>query len=113
MKSTIVKLGVVGVDSGQIMICDPCYIQSEFISKEEVDFDENPAIYRHREDGSRWQFTFGTPPFKDNAVASTSGLGDGQYDVFAEIIEVEGWGERVKKVWVEFIRETELEVDQP
>ena len=26
----IVELGVVGVDSGQLLICDPCYIDSEW-----------------------------------------------------------------------------------
>lgn len=30
-----VKLGVVGVDSGQLMVCDPCYINSEWNSEEE------------------------------------------------------------------------------
>lgn len=30
-----VKLGVVGVDTGQLMICDPCYINSEWNSNDE------------------------------------------------------------------------------
>lgn len=29
-KSVWVRLGVVGVDSGQLMVCDPCYIGSEW-----------------------------------------------------------------------------------
>ena len=38
------QIGVVGVDSGQIVICDPCYIDSEW-KKEEF---TNIRKYRHR-----------------------------------------------------------------
>ena len=34
-----ILLGYVGVDSGQLMICDPCYIDSEW-EKEEFDWKE-------------------------------------------------------------------------
>jgi len=38
-KEKYVKLGVVGVDSGQLMICDPCYVDSEW-AKKEVEFKD-------------------------------------------------------------------------
>jgi hypothetical protein len=34
-----VKIGEVGVDSGQLMVCDPCYIDSEWM-QEEFDMKE-------------------------------------------------------------------------
>lgn len=37
------------------------------------------------------------------AVAFSTGLGDGVYPVFAEFVEYEDFGRRIKKVWVEFL----------
>jgi hypothetical protein len=34
------KIGLVGVDSGQVVICDPCYIDSEWDHKDEYDRDQ-------------------------------------------------------------------------
>ena len=44
---TEVYLGSVGVDSGQLMICDPCYIDSEW---EKEDFDDL-RVYKNEETG--------------------------------------------------------------
>ena len=41
------EIGVVGVDSGQIVICDPCYIDSEW---EKEDFNM-PRRYKHIKSG--------------------------------------------------------------
>lgn len=34
IQGNLVPLGIVGVDSGQVMICDPCYIPSQWKDKE-------------------------------------------------------------------------------
>jgi hypothetical protein len=34
------KIGVIGVDSGQVVICDPCYIDSEWDHKDEYKRDQ-------------------------------------------------------------------------
>lgn len=179
MKSEIVKLGVVGVDSGQLVICDPAYIEGQFQTPDsEGKADHAHSIYRHK-DGKLWQFCYGEKPTAENvnsftgtyadvipeyglcpndlktqglfeetdidptphipdaefsyrgickttnaenqggqlnyllgnegvAVAFRSGLGDGTYDVYAEIVDAGGWGKRVKKVWVELITDAEL-----
>jgi hypothetical protein len=39
-----VKFGVVGVDSGQLMICDPCYIDSEW-KEEDFDMDDEEVVH--------------------------------------------------------------------
>lgn len=45
-------IGHVAVDSGQLMLCDPCYIDSEW---EKEDF-EDIRIYQHKETGDRLQY---------------------------------------------------------
>lgn len=34
------QIGIVGVDSGQLVICDPCYIDSEWDSRDEYERDQ-------------------------------------------------------------------------
>ena len=48
MKKTI-QIGEVAVDSGQLMICDPCYIDSEWVKE---DF-EDIRTYVHKDLGKR------------------------------------------------------------
>ena len=36
-------------------------------------------------------------------------MGDGTYNVFAEIVDTVNFGKRVKKVWVELITDEELD----
>lgn len=180
MKTEIIQLGVVGVDSGQLIICDPCYIESEFQKpNSEGKADHAHEVYQHK-DGKLWQFCYGETPalervnsfpgtyadvipeyglcpndlisqglFKKTefdptphipeaefsyrgickttgsrnqggqinymlghegaAVTFRSGLGDGTYNVFAEIVDTGVWGKRVKKVWVELITDEQLE----
>jgi len=44
------------VDSGQLLVCDPCYIDSEWVRDQEPGL-EHP-VYRDRRTGRRWQFTY-------------------------------------------------------
>lgn len=184
--SRIVKLGEVGVDSGQLVLCDPCYIESEFKQETTNATCSNHEIYKHKKTGKLYQFCYHNMPSmnmkpsrpdiipfpgsyadviaelkkcpndliesgdfvktdidpsahipngefsyegiskvtrksKDHggqlnfklghagaAVAFCSGLGDGLYEVFAEIVNAGQWGERVKKVWVELITDEDL-----
>ncbi len=47
-------IGVVGVDSGQLMICDPCYIDSEWVREDFVDIrrykDTRGKVYEYQKD---------------------------------------------------------------
>lgn len=116
MKSEIVKLGVVGVDSGQLVICDPCYLEDEFLSTASNEDLEQGTV---GEFSRRGIFKVTTSPSQGGqlnyrmghegvAVAFMSGFGDGTYDVFAEIVDAGAWGKRIKKVWVELITDEEL-----
>ena len=46
------KIGVVGVDSGQLILMDPCYIDSYWEKKEFEDI----RIYKHKVSGKKLQF---------------------------------------------------------
>jgi hypothetical protein len=169
------KVGVVGVDSGQLIIMDPCYIDSEVAGygskvlgvdfwgqgKEEVEKRlEDEGIWVSNEIGSKGRIELGgsklsvqvltekiyaiskeidkvivVAPFTDSfydavsditldqdagqlpyrmghpglAVAFSSGLGDGVYDVYVTSAEVPGWGRRNVKVEIELISEADFE----
>lgn len=87
------KIGVIGVDSGQIVITDPAYFKDlpsyEKISKGTI---ARPSVQLKNKRGIKI------------AVASRTGLGDGVYPVYA----VEGhigdkrFGKRVKKIIIDF-----------
>lgn len=51
-KTEIVQIGFVGVDSGQLVICDPCYIASEW----QQEAFEDIRIYQHKTTGKRLQY---------------------------------------------------------
>ena len=180
-KSKVIHIGQVGVDSGQLVLCDPAYIESQYKTIPSSGADHAHDVYEHA-DGSLWQYTHGDPSnikgvtnfpgtygdvvprygktpnemieskelkkrsdinpvqhipegefsyrgicqatsrndsqggqlnftlgHAGAAVAFRTGLGDGVYDVFAELVDAGIWGERVKKVWVELISDEELE----
>lgn len=152
-------LGYVGVDSGQLMIIDPCYLRGVDVSKGNViglkfwgkDADElakylkentlymvegnypyiisandkdieeiNDSIrdIKRREgfyvvSSTQLDSTYDKIGMLTNnenqggevdyGVAFTSGLGDGNYEVFANYEEIDGWGERITKVEIVLI----------
>jgi hypothetical protein len=52
----IVKVGVVGVDSGQIMIADPCYLDSEWKKDGDDVSCVPPQIYRDKTTGKTYAY---------------------------------------------------------
>ena len=179
MKSRRVLLGTVGVDSGQLMVMDPCYVDGEWVRS-----DTAPAIrvnlwgvdaaiavkWLHKTCPAAqivttgrtfYHVTFAYPGFDDYAVlqetiakeakaagwrvvaavvrqgtydqicavtdsadhgggipyklghdglavAFSSGLGDGVYNVYATIVDLGQWGERVAKVEIELLSDEEI-----
>jgi len=103
IKEKIMLLGQVGVDSGQIVISDPCYIDSEW--KKDVEYDQ----------GKKGEYSYGgackTCDSKNlggqlnykrghagAGVALRTGYGDGMYPVYG-VYNDEG---RITKVLVDF-----------
>jgi len=103
MKDKKIKLGVVGVDSGQLMITDPCYIDSEWEQEEFDDKQEAKEKFSYNACckktltgyGGQLNFKIGR---KGAGVVFCSGFGDGCYDVIATIKDHGDLGKRVSKV---------------
>jgi len=92
-----VLVGRCGVDSGQIMIADPCYlIGDDFADK---DYKAACAITLSDDQAGSLPFAKG---HEGKAVVASSGIGDGFYPVWAIYDEVEMFGERIMKLEIDF-----------
>jgi len=97
MKTQWKKIGVVGVDSGTLMITDPCYaIQDGWNDKDYEKEVVGTANKLHHQ----VKHALG---HAGKAVIFSSGLGDGLYEVFAKIENVKHWGERVTEVRIKLL----------
>jgi len=102
-KRNIRKLvGCVGVDSGQVMICDPCYIDSSWEKKDWDIKDFKKECEKNQRQFNYLGACFATLSEQmagqfDLGVASSSGYGDGEYPVY--VTYQDG---RVKKLEVVF-----------
>ena len=103
MKDRKTKLGIVGVDSGHLLICDPCYLGSHSAFKFE---NITGALGLNSGNPKRWKkfaqlrYDLGRP---GAGIVFESGLGDGTYEVWAKVGKVNGLGERIKEVTVKLI----------
>ena len=84
-----VQIGSVGVDSGQLIIMDPCYIESYWNKENEKGLDG--INYQAVCEGTLKKERAVALPYPIGhgglAVAFASGWGDGYYDVFARYVE--------------------------
>jgi len=97
-KDKWVKIGVVGVDSGHLIITDYPN-QREVREAHEIIYREGMPKYL------QLKFDLG---HEGAGVIFSTGLGDGLYPVYARIGEVVGsdgynWGERIKEIRIKFI----------
>lgn len=102
-------IGYVGVDSGQLMIGDPCYIGKDFDTDDFDPSDPNdsgkyPMTYNGACGATLSDRGFGELG-NATAVAFSSGLGDGVYPVYAVIVDDPVWGRRVASVRVVMMEE--------
>ncbi len=108
-------IGKVGVDSGQLLICDPCYIDDLWM-QEEFDLDWKSAPVPKVKGRFSYAGVCETTLSDKQAgqlyyqrghagigVAFGSGLGDGVYDVYATYADVEGWGRRIVSVRIDLV----------
>jgi hypothetical protein len=106
-------IGYCGVDSGQILLTDPCYV-SDFLSDEEFapsEGETHPYSYNGACGASLSEQGGGQLLYKHGGtgagVCVSSGWGDGLYPVFVEYAE-DG---RVSSVTVQFISDDEDEFE--
>jgi len=102
-----VKIGVVGVDSGQLMVCDPCYVDREWRCEDFTKAKANENFSYNAVCHKTLKRMFGQLKFVRGhsgvAVAFATGVGDGCYPVFARVAEVPGFGRRVCEVKILFV----------
>lgn len=89
-----VKIGTFGVDSGQVLITDPCYVK-DFIGDDKEDFNEE-EIKKMQESG-KYPYSYngacartlnqpknaGPIGLGCDGVVAETGYGDGEYSVYA------------------------------
>ena len=88
LAGTKVKLGEIGVDSGQVMVCDPCYLD-EWKANEFMGGDKDTARTHEFSYDGACRETCNAPEGGGQlgdalAVVASSGYGDGTYPVYAE-----------------------------
>lgn len=97
-------IGNVGVDAGMIMIGDPCYTtqKNHPANRDWLEFCKWYGA-QQPEDSPR----FGGIPYdmghEGLGVVLDTGIGDGIYPVYAEIIDDPDWGRRIASVRIEFL----------
>jgi hypothetical protein len=95
------QIGTFGVDSGQVLITDPCYVK-DFIGDDKEDFDE--AKQKEMQESGKFAYSYNGACARtldiskdrrgagsigqgcDGVVANT-GFGDGEYPVYAKFEE--------------------------
>ena len=84
-----IKLGVVGVDSGQLLICDPCYLMDDSPSKVETAKSLHNCAVKEDGDADHSQIRNKTVTVNGNTYGGAevglkfdSGYGDGAYSVY-------------------------------
>lgn len=102
-KEKRIHLGTVGVDSGTLMITDPCYPIGD--NWNEKDYDNQVMKLKGWVIAKEFQYS-NSRGVKENLVFPT-GLGDGAYDVYATIRKLGSFGERITKVEIVMITDEE------
>lgn len=107
-------IGYCSVDSGQILLCDPCYIDSQWQRNTDPDFTKK-GTKKHKGEFSYRGCCIATSGAKFGGqlnhglghpgagVAICSGLGDGHYPVYATIKTLKNAGKRVESITIKFL----------
>lgn len=102
--SRTIKVGSVGVDSGQVMIVDPCYVL-----KDEFAYGSSPTGGMYDE---TCRLTVGHPTHHGEttfgAFATSTYYGDGEYPVYADVDE----NGRILRMTIEFVPSYEYYADE-
>ena len=105
----IIELGRIGVDSGTMMLCDPCYIFQDEKTKSATWSDFIDRMNLNGMDGNKkgCVLSLNDHDFANGSVFST-GFGDGSYPVKIEVGDFGKWGKRVVSAKITFIDDEEM-----
>lgn len=110
----LTKVGTIGVDSGQVLICDPCYIKKEKWSDEFVKDSKPDALtYAGCCGATLSKERMGAVgAFPGEAFASSTAYGDGEYPIF----KVTDYRDEFVGLFIDFtgvVEELEDDEDEP
>jgi len=98
-KQEEILIGKVGVDSGCLMVGDPCYLDSDW-NNEDYSKEVCSDWGLHKQLKGKNGYL--------KAVLFSAGFGDGVYNVYATIKDCGDWGKRVSEVRIKLIDEDDI-----
>ena len=102
-KLSIKKIGECGVDSGQLFVIDPCYLDRYKDTEHDAPIENDEELsYASVCKATLDSREGGQVGGRAGGVAFTTGLGDGCYPVYAIISDEKEWGTRVAGVFIDF-----------
>ena len=118
-------IGSIGVDSGQMMLADPCYVKD--FADDNSDAEGVMKLMEAMKDGSDNSFSYigacsqsNTPQQAgvlvndigaEMGVVCSSGFGDGGYPVYVKRHDFGEWGKRVVEMKIEFVNDEQESED--
>lgn len=107
-------IGHIGVDSGQMMLVDPCYVKDfdsgDINLADDVSDRDEPEHNNFSYEGAcNVTLAKGQAGILSHSMAavSSTGFGDGSYPVYVEYSDEGSWGRRVKSMTIVFIDDSE------
>ena len=105
------QIGHIGVDSGQMMLLDPCYVDSIWDKADDlpVSIDMEPTETVDYNGACSATLSVKKSGILGRGIAAVcaTGFGDGQYPVYVEFSDEGEWGRRVKSMTIVFIDDSE------
>lgn len=101
-----IYVGECGVDSGQIIVVDPCYVMHGERKGNQSELPSDMLTYREMVDRKNYDKPAEQLVFSGiggTGVLTSSGYGDGVYPVFMKLSDEGDWGVRVSDVIIKFI----------
>jgi hypothetical protein len=109
-------IGTIGVDSGQMMLCDPCYVDSW--DRDDGTFADD-AMGREKPEHTNFSYAGACNATlskqkagilgRGTGAVCSSGFGDGSYGVYIKRSDEGPWGNRVGAMMIVFISDDEDE----
>ena len=108
--TTTREIGKIGVDSGTMMFCDPCYVlQNPKVQEDWMDFVDNKMSFIFKEFRNADVVQLNEVDEFAHGAIMTTGFGDGCYSVEIEEGDFGNWGTRVVSAKITFIDQEEID----
>ena len=95
------KIGECAVDSGQLILVDPCYVLAQDKKNSTGEAYTYKQLLKDRSNEPHQEIVFSS--IAGTGVVFSSGFGDGTYEVWAKTKKFKDWGERITEVKIKLI----------